>query len=300
MITRQTDRLNNKILHQTGRKVLIADNISKLNMDSSSDVMNELKISSDISHAFEIYNLDGLETEREFNEGVGIISELSKKYRDIHVDLRVRLGKDYAIHYPYYDEISKELITYMKNDKSKLRESVKNAQTSEKFNQKEILRIEVDILEQKIFQVNIYIIQDIEEINKYINTMEEFINKYFEAINDINQDIKMAKLLKLKISEVARKKLGKIHEREQWGRLVKAENLQSEISYRFNLVNRNCEINLNDLNDYQLLELNRNRNLENEFNEIFDKIAILASMVPKGGDKAENILKLTCEKRKKN
>ena len=53
-----------------------------------------------------------------------------------------------------YDEISKELITYMKNAKSKLRESVKNDETSEKFNQKEILRIEVDILEQKIFQVN--------------------------------------------------------------------------------------------------------------------------------------------------
>ena len=48
-----------------------------------------------------------------------------------------------------------------------------------------------------------------------------------------------------------------------------------------NLVNRKCGINLNDLNDYQLLELNRNRNLETEFNEIFDKITILASMVPK-------------------
>ena len=72
---------------------------------------------------------------------------------------------------------------------------------------------------------------------------ETFQNVHVEAINDINQDIKMAKLLKLKISEVERKnQLGKIHEREQWGRLVKAENLQSEISYRFNLVNRKCEI----------------------------------------------------------
>ena len=83
--------------------------------------------------------------------------------------------------------------------------------------------------------------------------------------------------------------------KERWGRLVKAENLQSEISYRFNLVNRKRE-NLNDLDDYQLLELNRNRNLETEFNDIFDKITILASMVPKDGDKVENMLKLNLKK----
>ena len=64
------------------------------------------------------------------------------------------------------------------------------------------------------------------------NVYKTFQNVHLEAINDINQDIKMAKLLKQKISEVERKnQVGKIHERGQWGRLVKAENLQSEISY---------------------------------------------------------------------
>ena len=52
MITRVKNRLNYKILHRTGRKVVIAGG---RNLETSMDVLevNELKICGEVKHAFD-------------------------------------------------------------------------------------------------------------------------------------------------------------------------------------------------------------------------------------------------------
>ena len=58
-------------------------------------ILNELKIRKDLSHSSEIDVLEGLESEDEINEGVDIITELIRDYRQSHMELKSKLGNEY-------------------------------------------------------------------------------------------------------------------------------------------------------------------------------------------------------------
>ena len=87
MNTRKKDRLDYKIFHETGRKVVILREkmSSESKMDNSPapdpEVMSEMKIRGDIKHALEIYALEDLLSWDEIREGLGVISELAQQFR---------------------------------------------------------------------------------------------------------------------------------------------------------------------------------------------------------------------------
>ena len=59
--------------------------------------------------------------EDEIKEGLDAISELSRNYRHVHVQLKHELGDNYDGKYPEYEKTSEQLMNYAKNAKKKLR-----------------------------------------------------------------------------------------------------------------------------------------------------------------------------------
>ena len=92
MNTREKERLDYLILHETGRKVLKSGG-KKLKIKMDTAEVNELKLCGDINYAFNIYVLDELLSEDEINESLRAIADMSQRFRHIHVDLRNNWGR---------------------------------------------------------------------------------------------------------------------------------------------------------------------------------------------------------------
>lgn len=87
MITRSKRRFEYKRYHTTG------DNIDKVDVQFTMADMNKFKVEEeviveDINHTLSLYNLNDLGTESEVQEAVAIVSELSSKYRHLHVEMK--------------------------------------------------------------------------------------------------------------------------------------------------------------------------------------------------------------------
>ena len=96
--------LDYKTFHETGRKEIKPSQNTDLNQTNSQpgDKVSaylgkmawaeksvlELQIDEDISESLLIFAAADLETEHEVSEGLEVISELSQKYRHVHVELK--------------------------------------------------------------------------------------------------------------------------------------------------------------------------------------------------------------------
>ena len=198
-------------------------------MEASQVIHQELKIVEDIDHNLSVYNLSELLTEEEIKEAIEEISTLSKVYRHIHVDLKNLLPEEYENKYPNYAKKSKMLVEFIKSARTKLR--TLNTDVKEKMNslEKNSLQNEVVLLLKKVEHVNAFIdtsiVNDTKEIDKYISKMEGYIDELFglsakmkhlcpvtyekdyetefsSHIFEIQQDIKLSKIVKQKIAEV--------------------------------------------------------------------------------------------------
>ena len=317
MNTRKGDRIDYKIYHRTGRKVLMEGGQSK--MDSSQIILRELKVVEDIDHNLSVYNLCELLFEDEIKEAIDEMSTLSKVYRHIHVDLKNHFPEEYVKKYPKYGEISEMLISYVKSAKLKLR-NIKS-DDKEKINsiEKKMVESDLDVLSKKVEHFNVFIdvsiVNNVKEIDQYISKMEGYVDEFFDlsakmkhvcpvtyekdfemnllnSIFEIQQDIKMAKILKQKISEVKEKsKKRAILEKEQLKNLTNAENLRTEICYRFKSLSKKYDPDLNNLGDYQILEIHQDKTLDTEFNDILEKVTSLAALAPLGGDSVTRMVK---------
>ena len=78
-----------------------------------------------------------------------------------------------------------------------------------------------------------------------------------------------------------------------------AANLNIEILLRFNALQTKYAIKINNLTDYQILEIYRNKNLDVKFNGILDKVTALAGLVPFGGESVQIMLENAKKKRDK-
>ena len=184
MNTRAKDRIDYKVLHETGRKVLLVGSGNLNNkMDPSQDVLDELKVTEDIKHTLDIYDLDDLMTEEEIREASGIVSDLCQKYRHVHVNLKYKLGNGYEAQYPNYGNIVEQLKKFGRSAKIKLREKTQEVLVCEKTKEKEALKIEAEFLDQKIDRLNNVDIESVlgdNEIDNYIGRMEGLINESFD------------------------------------------------------------------------------------------------------------------------
>ena len=108
----------------------------------------------------------------------------------------------------------------------------------------------------------------------------------------------MAKMLR---SELVRKKAQEaeqeVLQRDQPMYTARAENLNAEICYRFKSLSKRYISDFENLSDHQILEINQDKTLNIEFNEVLEKVTELASIVSLGGQPVEALLKKVCKTR---
>ena len=190
---------------------------------------------------------------------------------------------------------------------------------------KERCKVEEHLLNLKISQYeNLVDINDglhICAIDEYVTKMEGFINEYFDLsknlkfyfgkeydetyeprfvdkTKEINENIKMAKILRRKHLDVAKEKeTEKSAKTKQEIELLGAQNLSSEINLRCEFLETEFDQELKNLSDYEILEISQNKNIDSELNGVLEKVTALASLASKGSEAVQNLLDLTICKR---
>ena len=159
-------------------------------MDLDKIKFDEKLLVEDINHSLEVFKLAELNTEEEIREAVGIISDLSSKYRHLHVALK-DLTDDYVTNYPEYGKISLKLQTYIKSSRNSLK-TVRDAREQQDLAQQvrngaldmDALKIKYVMLCDRIRSVNqsvdLFTLTNDSEIDKYVSSMEQFIERYFD------------------------------------------------------------------------------------------------------------------------
>ena len=127
------------------------------------------------------------------------------------------------------------------------------------------------------------------EIDNYISKGEGLISEYFELscklkicfgeeyertfepnfkkyTQDMQENIKVGKVLKRKLLEVTENNKLESEQIERSKRILEAQNLFSEIDLRCSALQYKYELDLRNMSDYQLLEVSQNKNLDLEYN----------------------------------
>ena len=143
MLTRKKKRLDYTVYNKTGRKVLLEGGTD---MDLHTVLLEEQKIVEDIGINFDLYDLDELYDEKEISEAIEIMSDSCKNYRHCHVELKNNLEDKYEGKFPNYDNIVKELTSYIKSAKNELRKVKNENETKQCSKETNYLEIKFDVL----------------------------------------------------------------------------------------------------------------------------------------------------------
>ena len=334
MNTRNTVRLDYEKLHKYGLRVPKATGFASM---EDNKALNELKIDekkirSDINHHLEIYTVDELDSVEEIEEAIGFISDDSQRFRYIHLELETLLAGQYEGEYPEYRNVNKELIDFTREARRKMKrlkeDNVYKDAQRKKLDfihfSREKVRADAELLVVKHNHLNDLILifpLPMDLVIEYISKMEELLSKMYDTDrkaryaydgdeykdlfqedfrkneNNLNQDLKMAKLLRVKASEYFDQLvITKSDDQVSLSHVMNAESIFCEITMRCEVLEEKYSIDLNHLSDYQLLDIN-NKNLDKEFNGILQKITSLASFVPSGGGTVQRLFQTATENR---
>ena len=316
MNLRKVGRIDYKVYHKTGEKINLK--VSQPKMDATSLAHQELKFFEDIKHSLKLYAIEELFTEEECQEAF-VIDELYKNYRHVHVDLKNLLSdEEYKTKYPKYKENSDMLMDYLKSVKKNIRDKKSSELQTKSDSEKNVLSVELEFLQKKVDRyndaINVSIVRDLDSVDKYVAKMEGFIDEFFslstrikcicpdefegyavnldESIFEIQQDIILATRLKHEVIEF-KEDLHRFEnlQNARLKHITNAENLKTEIAFRFQSLSKKFGVNLDSLGDYQILEMNQNqKTLDLEFNSALEKVTELASLVSLGGEKVVKML----------
>ena len=318
MNLRSKPRLDYLALHSTGKTVFkMSDNGDDVQGDEKNDnILTELKTREDLEFSLDLYeDIEDFETKSEVKEAISTISDLFQVYRHVNVELKVELGDDeYLQKYPVYDTNVKNTTAFLKKAQKHLR-AVKNDLVKVDHDQRELLKIDQEVLDMKIDQIcnaiDIRYESDVTELESFIRNMESFIGEYFDLcgksrhlLADDHDELKFTTSIqqmteKIKLSKDAWRKLieAKAEQEVESSKSVikndlvlRGKNLAVEITQRLESLETKFNQNLDDLGDYQLLEISQNKTLETDFNTVLEKITELAGLVSGGGEELENLL----------
>ena len=121
MNTRNTTRIDYEVYDDSGDKV--PRNTESHAMEDVAILaklkVEELKVRADIDHLLEVNDLDDLDDVDEIVNAATDISEISQRFRHLHVDLGTLLVEDYATAYPDYKIVSQKLTNFSKEARKK-------------------------------------------------------------------------------------------------------------------------------------------------------------------------------------
>ena len=83
-------------------------------MDLGEIRIKEMQIDDDLKELFKLYDFNDLFTIDDISEGVTQITEVSRQYRHIHIELKNMMGdEDYTAGYPKCEEVIEEVRKYV-------------------------------------------------------------------------------------------------------------------------------------------------------------------------------------------
>ena len=119
---------------------------------------------------------------------------------------------------------------------------------------------------------------------------DEYQGPIFELKSkNMSEDLKMAKILKQELAKYLGKKEANLTAKtKQNSEFLGATTLSSEINLRCVFLENEFDQELENLSDYQLLEISQSRNLDTEFIGVLEKVTNLGMLV----SKSESVQKL--------
>ena len=319
MSRRQKGRLDYKIFHQTGKKVFMGE--EKVEMDQRQLFVEELKIADSLNFHLALHSVDDLVTEEECRGAVSTITDFYNEFRRIHVELKSEMGEEeYVKKYPHVGARNDKVTEYLKAVKVLIREKSSAKQEYKGNEEFQGLIIEADFLVRKILRYNdsvnsVNCIRDDSIFEKYVAKMEGFTNEFYllgtkmkcicpqrfdsdfaedfdRHMLDIEGDIKLVMDLKSKIFDFKRDLQKSEDLMKVRSEVVNtAVSLKTEISFRFKSLSKKFDLDLDNLGDYQLLEVSKNKSLDIEFNSILEKVTELSSFAMSGGPDVKQMIK---------
>ena len=317
MNLRQKERIDYQVFDREGRKV----RKSPATMEDLKQLcVDELKILDSLNFHLALHALDDLLTVEECKGAIGTITDIYNSYRSVHVELKNALREGYEEKYPNFKTVDEKVTTYLKNVRLKIRTQSGANQQSKNDEEIRILKVEFEFLKKKLYQynrsidANVSIVRDDGMIDKYVAKMEDFVSEFFSlgtrmkcicpadfdktfgpdldsAVHEVQQDIILATTLKHEIQRFHNDSVrAQNAQNARLKQLTNAENLKSEISIRFKSVSKKLDVKLDDLGDYQVLELAQDKSVDQEFNNLLEKVTELASLADTGNP---DVLKLS-------
>lgn len=316
---RQKVRLDYLVLHREGRKVIKREEGIEMDQDLR---VEELKILDSLNFHLTLNSVDELKSEEECRGAASTISDLYINYRRVHVALKSQLGdEEYTQAYPGVSDKNDEVTKYLKSVKSLLRDKSSAREKSKSDDEFQRLIYEFQCISAKVghyndsFNSDPFCFHDDSVCDTYAVKMGEFINEIFSLstkmrcldptryenqcrdvferdILEIQRDITLSSNLKRELSGF-KKKFSKWEnlKKSQSDALVSAKSLKTEISLRFKSLSKKFDLVLNDLGDYQILEVNQDKSLESEFNSILEKVTELTALSVVGGPDVEKMVR---------
>ena len=138
-----------RVYHNTGEKVSIDRTSEKMASPLEEKKLLELQIFDDIKYTYDTNLIAEIEGVEELGDLLIEISDLTKRFRHIHVELRFLLGEDYAPAYPEFDKRLEGLKKFALAVKQKMKLLNSTKISSEKELMISSLRIEDEIFQDR-------------------------------------------------------------------------------------------------------------------------------------------------------
>ena len=110
-----------RVYNETGEKVPKDRSSVKMASPLEEKKLLELQIFDDIKYIYDTNVLDDIECVEDLDEVLREVSDLTKRFRHIHVELKYLLGEDYADAYPEFDKRLEGLKKYALAVKQKMK-----------------------------------------------------------------------------------------------------------------------------------------------------------------------------------
>ena len=211
-----------KVYHRTGKKELKprskSVDLSGIEMDQNQPrekmaldekSVLELQVSEDLTESFLIFSLDDLETKEELTEGMEQISELGKKFRYVHVELKNLLGEtEYKEKYPNFEKKCSDVREYIKKVRTKIKEvdlaekkKVLNASEAEKAEEEgkllkaklsEVVKVRTSLeIEERVFggkidrEIKNFSLENPSCIQRSLDRLELIVDDYYKLFSNV-------------------------------------------------------------------------------------------------------------------
>ena len=148
--------------------------------------MQELQIFNDIQEVYDTNIIGDADSVDELTEVLDEISNLSKQYRHVHVELKYLMGERYANEYPNFGTRLEGLRMYITSVKDKIKALRSIEVGSQKKNVVSSLKTEEEVLSQRLDEFLTFEMSEdskIAEVVENTSQLRQFLDSYYGLLS---------------------------------------------------------------------------------------------------------------------